>query len=164
MASTRVEKARLHAPLAGDGALLTAAALRIVVGLDRLPGTGTPAWIVAGMIGMAAALLEPLIAWRVHGRRLDGTATLGAVLGLIAGAATAVAIIPLLVVAVAFLAAIVWVDVDALRDLWPRRRAHLWLDILRQSATVVQVVCLVSVIVDATGASDVDGTGSCCSS
>jgi hypothetical protein len=159
MASTRLERARPLALLAGDGALVTAAALTVVAGLSLRFGTGSHASNVAVMMCMAAALLGPLLAWRLHGRPLGGTATLGALLGFVIGVVIVVTIIPLFLVAVAFLGAIVWVDAEALRDLSPQRRAHLWLDIARLLATLVQAAYLVGVIVYARGTSDVDGVG-----
>ena len=139
---------------------MTAAALTVVAGVGLLFGTGSHASNVAVMTCMAAAaLLGPLLAWRLHGRPLDGTATLGALLGFVIGVVIVVTIIPLFLVAVAFLGAIVWVDAEALRDLSPQRRAHLWLDITRLLATLVQAAYLVGVIVYARGTSDVDGVG-----
>ena len=139
---------------------MTAAALTVVAGLGILLGTGSHASNVAVMTCVAAAaLLGPLLAWRLHRRPLDGTATLGALLGFFVGVVIVVTIIPLFLVAAAFLGAIVWVDAEALRDLSPQRRAHLRLDIARLLATLVQAAYLVGVIVYARGTSDVDGVG-----
>jgi hypothetical protein len=60
------------------------------------------------------------------------------------------------VLAAAYLVAIVWLDVDALRDLSPQRREHARLDIVRLLATAVYVAFIVGEIVWATGASNVD--------
>jgi hypothetical protein len=149
MASARTFKAAPRTALAGDGGLLTAGAVGILLGLNAI-GVPMPAFV-----GVAALLLAPLLAWYLHGRRVDGMATLGAVLGFIAGIVAVFAAlgvgalfgmsnthipaavwVGLGIVGAVFLVAIVWLDVDALRDLSSRRREHVWLDILRLLATV----------------------------
>ena len=152
MASARTLKVGPRTVLAGDGGLFTAGVVGIVVGLNAI-GAWTPT-----VVGFAAVLLAPLLAWYLHGRHVGGMATLGAVLGFIAGI---VALFAVLGVGVLFgmsnthipaavwvglgilgavcLVAIVWLDVDALRDLSSRRREHLWLDILRLLATAIYV-------------------------
>ena len=171
MASARTFKVGPRTVQAGDGGLLTAGAVGIVVGLDSLLGS-------AGMlaaVGFAIVLLAPLLAWWLHGRHVYGTATLGAILGFVVGgvvlfAALAlglpfgldgtnipgVVVLGVAVLAAAYLIAIVWLDVDALRDLSPKRRTHVRLDIVRLLATAVYVAFIVGEIVWATGASNVD--------
>ncbi len=153
-----------RALLAGDGGLLTAGLVGIVLGLDSL-GAGMPA-----VVGFAAVLLGPLLAWYLHGRHVDGTAALGAVLGFIAGLVVLIAVLALagilgltqgnipgavwvevVVVLAVYLAASVWLDVDALRDLSPQRRTHVRLDIVRLLATAGCVAFIVGEIVWATG-------------
>jgi hypothetical protein len=116
-----------------------------------------------------------MLAWWLHGRHVDGTATLGATLGLIAGGVVLIVVLALglpfglsgtnipgavvigmAVVAATYPVAIVWLDVDALRDLSPQRHVHVRLDILRLLATVVYVAFIVGWIVWARGASNVD--------
>jgi hypothetical protein len=171
MASARTVKVGPRALLAGDGGLLTAGLVGLVLGLDSL-GAGLPA-----VLGFAVVLLAPLLAWGLHGRHVDGTATLGAILGFIAGVLVLIAGLALLgivtgvlgledvfglsqgnlpvalvaLVAVPYLAVTAWLVVDALRDFSPRRRRYVWLDILRLLATVAYVAFIVGVIVWTTG-------------
>ena len=64
------------------------------------------------------------------------------------------------VVVAAYLVVIVWLDVDALRDLSPQRREHVRLDIVRLLATVVYVAFVVGWIVWARGLTpDIDRVG-----
>jgi hypothetical protein len=173
MASARTFKVGPRTVQAGDGGLLTAAVFALVVWLPSLLWESMGAGIgIAGIVGTA---LAPLLAWRLHVRHADGTATLGAILGFIAGVVVlfvalalglpfgldgtnipGVVVVGVAVLAAAYLVAIVWLDVDALRDLSPQRRTHVWLDILRLLATAVYVAFIVAVIVRATGASNVD--------
>jgi hypothetical protein len=168
MASARTFKLGPRALLAGDGGLLTTAVFAVVLGASLL-------WASGATIGFAVTALAPLLAWWLHGRRVDGTATLGAILGFIAGGVVVFAALALglpfgmsgtnipgavwvgvAVVAAAYLVAIVRLDVDALRDLSPQRRTHVWLDILRLLATVVYVAFIVGAIVWTRGSPDVD--------
>jgi len=181
MASARTFKVGPRAVLAGDGALLMAAACAVLAPLGYLfEGVAIPLMVVG--------LLAPLLAWRLHGRRVDRTATGGAVLGYLAGAGltlglvvltvlvilalTAVGLsatsvdagrvlgqIQVVVIAVAYLALAAWLDVDALRDLAAQRRAHAGLDVARLVATVAGVAYLVGVVVWATGQPQFDYIG-----
>jgi hypothetical protein len=188
IASARTFKLGPRALLAGDGGLLMAAASAVVMGLVSLVGSVPHAPIVAWSIGMAIAVFAPLLAWRLHGRRADGSATGGALLGYITGgvllflllmlgaivarivtvvglfataddAGKVVGLIAVVAIVVAYLAVVVWLNVDALRDLSPQRREHAWLDVARLVATVAFVAYLVGVIVWAAGPSDVDDVG-----
>lgn len=177
MATVRTFKLGSRARLAGDGGLLTAAALGIVMALVSLVATGSHASNVAVMIGVAAVgLLAPLLAWRLHGRRLDGTATAGAAAGYLACALLVFALVMLMaileraavaiglfatvdgaaatlwsiaaaVVLVAYLVAFAWLAADALRDISSRRRAHVPLDVARLVAMVVYACFCAGVIV-----------------
>jgi hypothetical protein len=188
MASARTVKVGPRAVLAGDGGLLMTAACALVMGLASLLGSVPHAPIVAWTIGMAVAVFAPLLAWRLHRRHADGSATGGALLGYIAGgvllfillmlgaivariatavglfgtaddAGNVVGVIAVVAIVVAYLVVVAWLDVDALRDLSPKRHEHAWLDIVRLVATGAFVAYLVGVIVWATGASDVDDVG-----
>jgi hypothetical protein len=171
MASARTFKVGPRALLAGDGGLLTAGLVGFIMGLASLDA-GLPA-----VFGLAVVLLGPLLAWLLRGRVVDGTATLGAVLGFIAGTVVVIAVLTALglvtgvlglegtfglsqdnlpvalvaLVAVPYLAVAGLLDVDALRDLSRRRREHVWLDICRLLATVAYVALIVGVIVWTTG-------------
>ena len=177
MTSARSLKVGPRAVLGGDGGLLTAAALGVVMELVSLIGTGSHVSNVAVMIGLAAVgFLAPLLAWWLHGRRIDGTATAVAVAGYLASAVLVFALVMILAmidkaaaaiglfatvddaaatlesiaaiaVFVAYLAAVVWLAADGLRDLSSRRRTHVPLDIARLVATVVYVAFCVGVIV-----------------
>jgi hypothetical protein len=177
MASARSLKVGPRAVLGGDGGLLTAAVLGVVVALVSLIGTGSHGSNVAVIIGVAAGgILAPLLAWWLHGRRVDGTATAGAVAGYLAGAVLVFALVMLLAVIeraaaaiglfatvddasatlesiaaiavfAAYLVAVVWLAADGLRDLSPRRRTHVPLDVARLVASVVYAAFSVGVIV-----------------
>ena len=165
MASARTFKVGPRALQAGDGGLLTAAAIAIVVGLPALLVHTLGGW---GVLVVAAVLLAPLLAWSLYGRHVDVTATLGAILGFIVGAVVAFLAVGALgsllgmsqenlswtavtVVVAASLAVAVWLTVDALRDLSPRRREHVRLDIVRLLATVAYAAFVVGWIVWARG-------------
>lgn len=180
MAAGRTLHVGPRAVLAGDGALIMAAACAILAPLSSLlEGAVFPL--------MAVGLLAPLLAWRLHGRRVDGPATGGAVLGYLAGvgmtlgllgllalvmlalsaaglpevmsgSSTGNLVIALIVVVVCAVVA-VWLDSDALRDLSAKRREHVWLDVARVAATVAIAAYFVGVAVWAAGSSGFDSTG-----
>jgi hypothetical protein len=181
MASARTSKVGPRALLAGDGGLLMAAACAVLAPLGYLfEGVAIPLMVVG--------LLAPLLAWWLHGRRVDRPATGGAVLGVLAGVVllfvlvmlTVLVILTLtalglsatsvdagkvlgqvqvVVIALAYLALAAWLDADALRDLSPKRREHAGLDVVRLVATVAGVAYLVGVIVWATGHPEFDYIG-----
>jgi hypothetical protein len=146
----------------------------VVVVLGVSLGTGSHVSNVAGIFGIAAAVFgAPLLVWTLHGRHNDSTARLGAGLGFVAGGVTVFAVVMLadivgalgmvvglsatksagamavaVAVAVAFLVVIAWLDVDALRDLSPKRRGHVRIDIARLVATAAYAAFCVGVIVE----------------
>ena len=162
--------------LAGDGGLLTAGALAAAAGLVVALGSVLHAPTVGvGVLGLAVVVCAPLAAWHLHGRRVDGSSTAGAVLGDIAGFASLWVVLPVggllghaaagvvslaggsmswgqgagavgIVAAALFLAAAVWLDVGAARDL-ARARDHVWLDVARLAATAAYAAYVVGVIV-----------------
>jgi len=181
MASARTFKVGPRAVLAGDGALLMATACAVLVPLADL-------YEAAAIPFMAVGLLAPLLAWWLHERRVDRTATGGAVLGYLTGVGlamglvllTVIAILALtavgqsatsvdagrvlgqiqvVVIAVAYLALAAWLDVVALRDLSAKRREHTGLDIPRLVTTVAGAAYLVGVIDWATGHPQFDYIG-----
>ena len=181
MASARAFKVGPRALFAGDGALLMATACAVLAPLALLAEAGAIPLMVVG-------LLAPLLAWWLHGRRVDRTATGGAIVGYLAGmgltmglvALTVVVIliltavglsatsvdagrllgqIQIVVIAVAYLALAAWLDVDALRDLSATRREHVGLDVARLVATVAGVAYLVGLVVWATGHPQFDYIG-----
>ncbi|MGE5229148.1 MAG: hypothetical protein ACM3MJ_05435 [Deltaproteobacteria bacterium] len=128
-----------------------------------------------GVLGLGVVVCAPLAAWRLHGRRVDGSSTAGAVLGDFAGFASLWVVLPVagllghavadivslaggsmswgegagavgIVAAVLVLAAAVWLDVGAVRDL-VRARGHVWLDVARLAATVAYAAWVAGVIV-----------------
>ena len=181
MASARAFKVGPRALFAGDGALLMATACAVLAPLALLAEAGAIPLMVVG-------LLAPLLAWWLHGRRVDRTATGGAIVGYLAGMGltmglvaltvlvililTAVGLsatsvdagrllgqIQIVVIAVAYLALAAWLDVDALRDLSATRREHVGLDVARLIATVAGVAYLVGLVVWATGYPQFDYIG-----
>ena len=181
MASVRTFKVGPRALLAGDGALLMASACAVLAPLALLIEAGAIPVIVVG-------LLAPLLAWCLHARRVDRTATGGAALGYLTGmgltlglvaltviviltltavglSATSVdagrvlAQIQIVIIAVAYFALAAWLDVVALRDLSAKRRAHARLDVARLVATVAGVAYLVGLVVWATGHPQFDYIG-----
>ncbi len=169
MATARTFKVGPRALLAGDGGLLMAGACAVLAPLAYLSEDATIPLMLVG-------LLAPMLAWWLHGRLVDGTATLGAVVGVVAGAAIAVALlllgalvqitnapvvrqIAVVAVVAVYLAVVAWLDVDALRDLSPRRREHAWLDVARLVATVAIVAYLVGVYAWATASPEHDYVG-----
>jgi hypothetical protein len=174
MASARTFKVGPRALLAGDGGLLTVAAFAVLAPLGSLLQAGE-------IFLLVVCLLTPLLAWWLHGRRVDRPATEGAVLGYLAGAALSLVLLGLLAllialplsllglsgtewitaaaVIVAYLAVAARLDADALRDLSRRRREHARLDVARLIATVAGVAYMVGAIVWATGHPEWDYTG-----
>lgn len=169
-----------RAGLAGDGALVMAAACAVLAPLSSLlRGATFPL--------MAIGLLAPLLVWRLYGRRVDGPATIGAVLGYLAGVVFAFALLlvvggiaraltvaglptgdngsgvggPLLagIVVAAFLVLAVWLDVDALRDLFATSREHVWQDAARLVATAAGVAYFVAVFLWAAATPSFDYIG-----
>ena len=75
--------------LAGDACLVTAAAFGLVTGalaLTFMPEGDPPedmTWVqlFSALFSLAAVIVGPLVAWRLHGRRLTWMAVLGAVVG-----------------------------------------------------------------------------------
>jgi hypothetical protein len=181
MASARTSKVGPRAVLAGDGALLMAGACAVLAPLAAL-------FEAAAIPLMVVGLLAPLLAWWLHGRRVDRTATGGAVLGYLAGVGLALGLLGLMalvmlaliavglsatgddagkalgqisvvVIVVGYLAVAAWLDVDALRDLATQRREHAGLDVARLVASVAGVAYLVGVTVSATGHPEYDYIG-----
>lgn len=177
MASTRTPEEESRAALAGDGGLFLAAIFAAMLGLANLVGSGSHASnVVWGALGAVALCAGPVIAWRLHGRRVDGSATGGALLGYLAGAVILFVLIMLgalaarlvhliglydtvddaqqgvglvlgIALAVGYLAVAVWLDADALRDLSAAQRRHVPLDIVRLVATLAYAAYAVGVIV-----------------
>jgi drug/metabolite transporter (DMT)-like permease len=76
--------------LAGDACLVTAAAFGLVtdaLALTFMPEGEPPedmTWVqlFSALFSLAVVIVGPLVAWRLHGRRLTWMAVLGAVMGL----------------------------------------------------------------------------------
>lgn len=166
MKAVRVFRVGPRAGLAGDGALIMAAACAVLAPLATLVQS-------AFVPLMAIGLLAPLLVWRLHARRVDGPATTGALLGYAAGIGFALVLLlviggiaraltalglptgdngsgvggPVLagMVVAAFLILAVWLDIDALRDLFSKPREQVWLDVARLVATAAGVAYFVGV-------------------
>jgi hypothetical protein len=138
--------------LVADASLFTAAAFCLLV-------------IIGGLL---ALFLGPATAWRLHGRRIDRVAAISGLIGilisvLVVGSLFALA--PLASAAIgpvggwefaapaaflgaaglAFLALVVGLDMDSVRDLLPAHREHTHLDYARLASTLVIVVFVVVV-------------------
>lgn len=138
--------------LVGDACLFTTAAF-------------CPLVLVGGPL---ALVFGPALAWLLHDRRLNWVAMISEVIGIVisvvvvgglfvlvqlASAALgpvggwefAVPVASLATASIAFLALIVVLDVDGIRDLLSTQRKHIRLDYARLAATVVIVVFVVVV-------------------
>lgn len=176
MATKRKLGLGMRATLVGDGALLTAGAGAVAAGIvvaiasiARVPAAG------AGVLGLLVVAVAPYAAWRLHAREVDGSSTAGAFVGDVAAFASLWVILPAagllghglaevvslaggseswgqgagvigIALAALFLAAAVWLDVDAARDL-TRDREHAWLDVARLASTVAYAAYATGVIV-----------------
>jgi hypothetical protein len=138
--------------------------------------------LLSAVLGLAVMILGPLVAWRLHGRRLTWIAVLGAVIGgfvgtnvagmlvmlvfaplgwLVSwagGSEIAGLIVMVVVLGVAFVALAVWLVADGVRDLSPSRREHPRLDVLRVSSAAVLVVFAIGVALWSSGRPE-DGSG-----
>jgi len=134
------------AALVADACLLTAAALCVLVFAPPF-----------------ALLIGPGAAWVLHDRRIDRTAAVGCLIGVVAGLVAvgacfvlaallldligpiggseyAAPIVVLVLVGAAFLVLVGALDVAAVRDLMPARRIRVHLDVARLVSTAVIVV------------------------
>jgi hypothetical protein len=132
------------------------------VGNGSTGGWATVIGSISWFISVVGVVIGPLAAWRLHGRRVGWTTTFGALVGyalggasvfaltlvaslpmwavrLVTGSEYAGAIAYLALVAAAFLVLSGWLAFDAARDLAPKRREHVWLDVVRLLATVSAV-------------------------
>lgn len=148
-------------------ALLFAAAfggagLALVTLLSELAGDS--GWYDPASIAVmvAAVLLCPLAAWRLHGHAVSRFTAVGAGLGVllsalvvtaiawavtgialgvswVSGDAVSMAVVALVIAVLAVVALLAWLDTDALRDL-RREHRHVMLDVSRLTATAVALV------------------------
>jgi len=176
MKATRRFRVGPRTILAGDGGLLTSGALAAAGGLVvALRSTLHTPTVGVGALCLVVAVCAPLAAWRLHARRVDGSSIAGAVLGDMAGFASLWVVLPVawllghaaagvvslaggsmswgqgagavgIVAAAIFLAAAVWLDAGAVRDLM-RARDHVWLAVARLAATASYAGYVVVVIV-----------------
>ncbi len=134
------------------------------------------------LLSSAGVFVGPASAWVLHGRHLDGRAIVAALAGYPIGAFVLVAFVTLLSLLASWVASlftisevagpvavlvlavlgsvavVVWLDVDALRDLGPKRRHHLTLDFARLAATIaVMVFGVVVLFLVRTGPENVAG-------
>ena len=153
---------------AGTFALMMGAAFVLewlgVVPLGEPRGSGISLVLsfLSWLLQVGSFVVGPLLAWRLHGRRFGKADVPGLIVGFPVGGALVMplailgplidwfvglfspakyagAIGYLAFVVFAFLAVLVLVDVDALRDLSMTRRSHLPLDVGRLMATVAVV-------------------------
>jgi hypothetical protein len=131
-----------------------------VVMSDACLFTAATFCLLAVIAGPLALIIGPAAAWLLHGRRLDRTSVVcGSIglalsllvvggffvlvplilggLGLMDEADFTVPVVLLGTAGAAFLALVVALDIDSIRDLTPARRQHTRLDIARLVSTVV---------------------------
>lgn len=158
----RSARRREFAELAGDGFLLTAGT--VTVGLALSYGLamwfgGTAFEFGTAFVMFASGAAGVATAWLLHGRRINGVAIAGGIAGWLAGAlviplAAATSFLlglplrlvteneaagplaVLVLISIGVVALIVWLLVDAVRDMARTRRAHFRLDVARVAATV----------------------------
>jgi hypothetical protein len=129
-----------------------------------VPEPGTEwATAIGSLLSMAVVVVIPVLVWLLHGRRLSGMAVLGgavgafstglvfmavamlsALLGLIVSPFTqsefAGPVAMLVLASAGFVAVVLWLVVDAIRDLAPQRRRRPRIDALRLLSAVILVV------------------------
>lgn len=187
MASSEMApKNKFFTAVAGDAFLFSAALFAVVMALvgaimsvagvigpdgpigvlgQVLSGTGS-------LLGIAAVIAGPVVAWKLHGRDFSSTSIAGIALGIVVsgflfaagffslvGAAMGIGAlagnefvglgVALTVLVVGFLVIVVRLDIDAARDMTPSRNEHRRLDVLRFVATGVLAVYAVGVVVAA---------------
>ncbi|TFB52563.1 hypothetical protein [Cryobacterium tagatosivorans] len=168
---------------AADGCLLTAGAFALGTAasfaLDSAAGWNAGVATISWIIGVAGFFVGPVLAWLLHRRRVGWLATLGAVAGYVlgGGAVYAATLLAALVtwlvrlatgsdmagalayfvaVMAALFALVVWLVVDAVRDLSATRRHHVGLDIARILAALAVIGFTVGVVVLTTMGSGFD--------
>lgn len=117
--------------------------------------------------GPLSLVIGPSVAWYLHGRKLNASAVLAGIAGIITGLVAVGGLgllaglviesiglggddyrVPLAILGVAalvFFSALIALDVDAVRDLDPGKRTHARLDVVRLTLSVVLVVATVAV-------------------
>jgi len=149
MSSDVVSGRRRTAAIIGDSALFTAVT------------------VVAGPLSL---IIGPAAAWWLHGRRVNRAAAIagaigllvgivavggiflmfpaiGAAVGPVGGSEFTYAIVLLAAASIVFLAGVVALDIDAVRDLAHTRRNHIRLDIARLVSTLIVALAVVAVTV-----------------
>jgi drug/metabolite transporter (DMT)-like permease len=125
--------------------------------------------LLSAVLSLAVVIVGPLVAWRLHGRPLTWIAVLGAVvggfvLGNVVGILVMLVFVPLVwlvssvsssefggliavlvLVGAAFVALLVWLVADGVRDLPLSRRVHLRLDVVRFISVAVLVIFAIGV-------------------
>lgn len=177
MPSLKSHVTKERVALAGDACLLTAAAFGLVMGALAVALAPQPepaegmAWVslLSAVLSLAVVILGPLVAWRLHGRRLSWMAALGAALGAFVGSNIVGMLVMLVfaplgwlvsqlggsefaglmamvvVVGGAFVALLVWLVTNGVRDLSPSRRVHPRMDIVRVISAAALVVFAIGV-------------------
>lgn len=164
---------RVTLGLAGDGLLVTSALFGVLTAMmlslvNVLPKDSVWIGVLAFVLMVAGAIAGPVIAWRLHERRIDGAAVLGGVIGYgVAGPVFMLAaafagalgwllspisksefagpIALLIIVSAAYLGCIVWLVAEAVRDLASKERRHERIDWARLAAAAVLVLFAVGV-------------------
>lgn len=138
--------------------------------------TGTPEpgmeWVTAlgSLLSMGVVVVVPILVWLLHGRRLSAMAVLGGVVGALSAGVVFMAmaavsallgllvspftdsefagpIALLVVVSAAFVALVLWLVADAIRDLAADRRSRVRIDVLRLVSAAVLAAFSVGVAV-----------------
>lgn len=152
-------------------AVLTAVGLTLLKVLPE-QATSDNIWLsLAGAVmGLGGGIVGPVVVWRLYWRKVDMPAVFGAVIGMfLSGPVFMIApllsvplgwilspftrsefagpLAVLVLVSAAFLAALVWLIVDAVRDHAPAKRAHRSIDVARLVAGLTLVAFATGVTV-----------------
>jgi hypothetical protein len=175
---------RFFTAVSGDAFLFAAALFALVMAvvgaimsLGGLIGSDGPVGVLGvvlsgtgSLLGIAAVVAGPVVAWRLHGRDFSSTSIAGIILGIVVsgvlfaagffavvGVATGIGAlagnefvglgVAAAILVVGFLVVVVRLDIDAARDMAPERNAHRRLDVLRFVATGVLAVYAIGVVV-----------------
>lgn len=159
----------------------TMIALLVLAMVGSLGQPGIAEQLVSVVLMIAGGVIGPVAAWRLHGRVIDRWTVLGGLLGVVAGGVATVMLALLAsgaralssgiagnefaglialgaIIGIGFVALLVSLDFDAVRDLAPARRTHTPIDVARIGATVA-LLAMAGVIAVIAAANPSSGIG-----